>query len=497
VLPVVVLIAMILAILGFGLLTLAQQEIILNRIECDKTQAFYLAEAGLAKLSENLLGDDTGVLEDGVEEQMEQGRYYVEFDTNDSNSYAVSTGVSGNVHKKIRVKVNYLAASFEDAVFATNKSGGNWAFALRGKNNPILSGGREIGGRDIVNGNIFVDGDVRLYEESSINPAPAPNIWNLDGDASATGGISVLDSASISGDKNQNAGKPKGVDLTAMNYATENTHDVAKIFHDAGVTKGTLPKGNELRDIFAINPADRKTECGTTAGDDYFLEPVSITGGGTQKDAPTPLNVGENRIFYIDGDLWVHSISTYGFTMNGKVTIVVTGNIHICDNIKYANTDSVLGLVALGKYNSSGQLISGGNIYFGDPVFGTTYTVSGLMFAANDFLYNTSTTTGKPAEPTTGFTVNGSFAAMNQVLIERDWYIKNSVARPAKYDNNTGGWVDSETGATLTLTEFNSLRHYQMIVNYDARVRSQQTQPPGLPQGGSGIFAGLSNWEEL
>jgi len=120
-----------------------------------------------------------------------------------------------------------------------------------------------------------------------------------------------------------------------------------------------------------------------------------------------------------------------------------------------------------------------------------------MMFAANNFLFNTDPMTSKSAEPDTGFTVNGCFSAMNQVVIERDWYTKGTAARPAHYNSATAQWVDFETGTVLTLTEKNSLRHYQMIVNYDSRVRNQQTQPPGLPNGGSKIFAGLSNWEEL
>ena len=79
----------------------------------------------------------------------------------------------------------------------------------------------------------------------------------------------------------------------------------------------------------------------------------------------------------MDGDVWVHASPTYGFTVNGEVTIVATGDIHICDNIEYANEDSLLGLVALGTYNESGELVSGGNIYFGDPRFGTTYVCLG------------------------------------------------------------------------------------------------------------------------
>jgi hypothetical protein len=287
--------------------------------------------------------------------------------------------------------------------------------------------------------------------------------------------------------------------MTAMDYANNNTHNVSQIFSDAGVSSGYLPAGNPLRDIFVKNPSDRSAECGTTSGDDYFLEPVSVTGGGTQKDAPTPLHLGDNRVYYVDGDVWVHSKPTYGFTMDGKITIVVTGNIHICDNILYANENSILGLVALGKYDSSGNLISGGDIFFGDPRYGTMYVISAMMFAAHDFLYNANPVDRQSAEPTTGFTVNGSFSATDKVVVERDWYTQTSTstARPAKYNSATGQWVDSLTGADLTSTEVGTIRHYQMIANYDSRVRNQDTQPPGLPRGGTKIFAGFSNWEEL
>jgi len=287
-----------------------------------------------------------------------------------------------------------------------------------------------------------------------------------------------------------------------MNYAVNNTHNVSKIFADAGVTSGYLPSGNELYNVMVKNPGNRSSECSTTFGDDYFLEPASVSGGGDQKDATTPLNVGDNRIYYVDGDVWVHSPSTYGFLVDGKVTIVATGDIHISDNIKYANNDSVLGLVALGKYDDSGQLISGGNIYFGDPRFGTMYTASALMFAADSFLYNTDSVTGGTAEPETGFSVYGNLNALNHVSVNRDWYDPDGTgdARTAYFDptlGTDGQWVDLETGDVLTATEINSLRHYQMAITYDDRVRTLSTQPPGLPKGKSSIFGGLRDWEEL
>ncbi len=501
VLPAVIIIAVLFAIIGMAILTLAEQEVILTRIERNKAEAFYLAEAGLAKLSETLQTTVVGDLNEVQEGSIEQGDYRVEIDTNQNPCYAISTGKSGVAQKKIRVRAAFLALPFENAIFAMNNSGGSWAFQLRGTGNPVASGGGEKGGKDIINGNIFVDGDAFLYEESTINQAPAPNRWDLHGDVDATGNISVSGSAHVSGATNPNTEEPPPIDVTAMNYAVNNTHNVAQIFLDAGVTSGTLPNGNPLRDIFVKNPSDRGTECGSTVGDDYFLEPVACQGGGSQKESKTSLHLGTDRVYYVDGDVWVHNKTTYGFNADGKVTIVATGNIHICDNIIYADSNSILGLVALGKYDASGNRISGGDIFFGDPRFGTMYVVSAMMFAANDFLYNADAVSRQSAEPTTGFIINGSFAAMGRVLIERDWYTKgsgtSSTARAARYDSTTGQWIDSLTGTVLTSTEIGTIKHYQMIINYDDRVRSQETQPPGLPRGGGKIFMGFSNWEEL
>jgi hypothetical protein len=476
----------------------------------DKAKAFYLAEAGLSKLQETLQVPITGglneLLDKSVEETLEQGSYKVELVEEDANIYAVSTGTYGQVQKQIRVKAAFLAAPFEDAVYARNQSGGAWAFQLRGKNNPVVSGSGEYGGKDIINGNISVDGDVAMFEQSSVEKAPAPNKWNLKGDVSATGTINVFDTAKIAGTKYPHSPKPDPVDLNAMDYAHNNTHNVAQIFLQAGVASGYLPTSSELRDIFVKNPSDRSTECAATAGDDFFLEPHTVTSLGNYNEGTTPVHLGKDRVYYIDGDLWVHSKQTYGFKIDGKTTIVATGNIHICDNIQYKDADSILGLVALGKYNASGNLISGGNIYFGDPRYGTMYCISAMMFAANDFLFNTDAISRKTAEPTTGFTITGCFAAMNEVLVERDWYSpsggshsggSSSSAKPAFYNNVTSQWVDAETKAILTLTQINSLKHYQMIINYDDRVRSPETQPPLLPRGTSSIFTGFSKWEEL
>ena len=505
VLPLVISLVVILTIVGFALLTLAEQEIIQTRIENDKTRAFYYAEAGIAKLSEKLERTYIGDLDETFEAPIDQGNFSVDVDTNSFPYYAISTGVSGVVQKKIRVKINYLAVPYENAIYSLNASSVQWALQLRGTGDPVLVGNKaEQGGRDIINGNVFVDGDAFLYEQSSINPAPAPNRWGLNGDIGATGGINVLGSASVSGARNPYTEEPQQIELIRMDYSHNNTFDVAQVFQSAGVGSGTLPSGDILRDVIIKNPSDRGKECGETPNDDYFFEPQSAIGGGDIRSARTPLHLGSNRVYYVDGDVWIHNISTRGFNVDGKVTIAATGNIHVCNNIKYADANDMLGLVALGKYDNSGNRISGGDIFFGDPRYGMVYTVSAMMFAANDFYYNSDAAFRRPAEPVSGFTVNGSFTALNRVVVERDWYTKDGgtgndtkMAAPARYDSTEGKWVDSETGVAISASEVNSLRHYQMIINYDDRVRNSETQPRGLPRGTGKIFAGFSNWEEL
>ena len=497
-LVIVVIIGCILTIIGFSVLGLAGSEKILTQKTLKETRAFHLAEAGVTRFVAN---GYSGNFVDISETALGDGSYWVDVYTDVYPGYAIATGMAGNEQKRIKVEMSFLSPPYEHAIYSCNLSAQKWVLELRGTGVPQdVGGGWENGGKDIINGDIYVDGDVKMYGESTVNAPLAPNTYALSGDVSATGSIDVTDSASISGATQVGAEKRGVPDLVAMNYQINNTHDVSKVFADQGVSSGHLSWDHELYDVVVKNPGDRATECATTSGDDYFLEPASGFIAGNPKDGATPLDLGnDERIYYVDGNVWIHSPQTFGFALNGKATIVATGNIYICDNTVYANNESLLGLVALGKYDSGDQLESGGNIYFGDPRFGTTYTVSGLMFAGNDFLYNTDSVTGNAAEPQTGFTVNGNFAAINQVSVQRDWYSVDGTGskKPAYFDTDTNQWIDTNDGSILTASEISSLRHYQMKVNYDDRVRSSETQPPGLPRGGGTIFNGVTNWEEL
>ncbi|MFC1763095.1 pilus assembly PilX N-terminal domain-containing protein [Planctomycetota bacterium] len=477
--------------IGIGVLSLADSEVTVTRREVDAIKAFYLAEAGIAELTAQLNANNFNDISDTL---LGAGRYGVTIVNDSSGFHAISTGQVGNATKRIRVEASFLAGLYEQGIFAGNGSNQPFYFSLRGKGTPmLLSGGREQGGADLVEGDIYVNGDVRLYEESKVQPSPGNT---YQGDVAATGTIETDPSAAIAGNQATGAGLQENPDLVAMNYSSSQ-YNVGQAFADADMDWGRLPESSDFHDIVVKNPTGRSSECEATEGDDYFFEPAAISGSGSYRDAPTPLDLGEDRVYYVDGNVWIHSKYTYGFNIDGKATIVATGNIHICDNIGYADNESLLGLVALGNYDEDGQLKSGGNIYFGDPRYGTTYSVDALMFAADSFLYNTDAVTRTTAEPETGFKVFGNFAALNQVSVRRDWYGPSTNRRPAYYDPVTYKWIDYDSGHDLTTAEIGTLTHYQMEVAYDERVRKQDTQPPGLPRGTGSIFAGLINWQEI
>src|SRR5262245_51486060 len=95
---------------------------------------------------------------------------------------------------------------------------------------------------------------------------------------------------------------------------------------------------------------------------------------------------GNNQVYYIDGNLWIHNRNTYSFEFNHKepngiqITFVVNGNIYFSDNLFYKNTDrDGVAFIAMKDDNVSDS----GNIYFGDPVFGTLEQMHAFMYAEN------------------------------------------------------------------------------------------------------------------
>jgi hypothetical protein len=228
------------------------------------------------------------------------------------------------------------------------------------------------------------------------------------------------------------------VDLAAMNY--ESTADVlvSKEFggasyepNDAGGDAWQVAEESPAH-IFRMNPSDRSSETSSTEKDDYFLEDpyekvrtdknqngsdayhVTLSGG-----AGKPGDDSNNSVFYIDGNLWLHNKNSFSFKFyhpekdGMRVTFVVKGNIYVSDNLFLLNKNKDgIALIAM----KDDGVEDSGNIYFGDPEYGTLREMNAFMFAENDFYdYNLD------ADGSSVVTVRGNMTAGNQVDIERDY----------------------------------------------------------------------------
>ena len=139
-----------------------------------------------------------------------------------------------------------------------------------------------------------------------------------------------------------------------------------------------------------------------------------------------------------------------------RVTLVVRGNIYISDNIMYqGNRQDGLALVAM----KDPSVTDSGNIYFGDPSFGTLERMDAFMYAENNFQDNNLSATGSAK-----VTVNGNMTAGNQVRINRDF----------------------------------GDQHSKLTVNFDERLGSGSLSLPGLPkQRGGDLSWSVRGWREV
>jgi len=493
ILGVVLVVVAVVSVIGVGLMELATRDAEEASRALLNARAFWDAEAGVQRVVKRLYD---GIGGDVATTSLGTGYYEVTLDDPAYPTEAVSRGQAGGAERYIRVNLSHLSDPYEEAIFAANERGMEWVLDLGGEGDPNH---KDVGGKDMIYGDIYVNGDFAMVGESQVYAAPPPNTYGLDGDVEATGSIAVGPDADIAGSQTPNA-SPRGMpDLVGMNYGENNTHNISAIFDALGIESGHLPDDHPLHDVVVKNPPNRAGECAKTPGDDFFFEPEHAASSGGPKEANTPLDLGDQRVYYVEGDVWFHGYGTTGFKVDGQATIVATGDMHISSNIKYKDGGSLLGLVALGEYDAVGHLDSGGDIFFGDPQFQTLYTVDAFMFAGNDFLYNTVEKGGGQSEPRSGFQVFGNFAAIGQVVVYRDWYKPQGAGerQPAVYNHAEGKWQDALTGQDLVEKEVASLNHYQMIVTYDERIRDIDTQPPRLPHGPGTIFGGVSHWEEI
>jgi len=499
--------------------------------ELKLARAFWLAEAGVQWCISDMFdlnGNDGQTIGEFAVDGGSPGTFEVVDDSDANGEFRISIGrvtVGGRtIERRIRIGLGFLPDQFMDVIRAENLPNAPWNLMLSGNKYkglngprvPLKFGSQYPGGNDVVIGNLNINGSMRMYDESYVDRMPAPNKYGVMGVVNYSGDLYQEPGTRIAGGTTQTSpGDYNAPDLYEMDYANNHDYDIADIFDQLGISSGRIPADHPdfgvLHDRVIMNPPDRLKENASTSGDDFYFESTSGNHGtNTPSTGETPLELGNDVTYYVEGHTWFHKYKTFGLKIDGQAVIVSTADIHLCDNLTYADRgrdpdSDLLVLVALGEYSGDTHIDGTGNIRFGDPAGGTLFTCDAFMFANNDFLYNTWTTgfkEGDQVEPESGFRIFGSIMAMNRVVIKRNWYkpkgSKSYRAAERVKEGGTWKWKDIGNGTVLSISEIKGLRHYAMQVEYDDRIRDAATALSGLPKLPAGtIFAGMTSWAEI
>ena len=437
---------MVLAALAAGLASYSGSVKRENEGERGSTRALYVAEAGLSLAIDSVRGGAVGQNTTQIVVGSEQapmsfsgGGYWYQIEKQPDGTVTVtSTGEVAGVRQSTQAVLEATDDGiYHSALFAGNVSA-----------DPLYD--MKFGGlgsqADVINGNVYSGRNVLIAGNAQIN-----------GMIRAAGAIS-----GGSGDTGKTLPIP---DIAAMNYPTTAHYNVNSLFASATYKSHSTLGGKAWQvaesspaHIFRKNPSDRSSNTASTPKDDYFLEDPYETVSTSSTVLPAngtritlaghdgnPGSNASNKVYYIDGNLWIHNNNIFSFTLYNsgtdpvRATFVVRGNIYISDNILYQNaTTGALALIAMKDPTTANT----GNIYFGDPSFGTLERMDSFMYAENNFLDNNLSASGSAR-----VTVNGNMTAGNQVRINRDF----------------------------------GNQHSKLTVNFDGRIASGAITLPGLP----------------
>ncbi len=268
-------------------------------------------------------------------------------------------------------------------------------------------------------------------------------------------------------------------DIAGMNYETYNDVDVAAEFAAAtwasdslGGSAWQLPLTNPAH-IFRKNPDDRSDETSGTVKDDFFLEdptqPTESFDDGhilqLTDDGGDPTKDGTDKLYFVDGNLWVHNTKLLSMKLahpdGVRVTFVVKGDIYFSDNVLLEDKETEgIAFIAI----KDAALPGSGNVYFGDPRYGTLEEMNCYLYAENNFYDNNLDADGSKTVK-----VYGNMTAGNKVDIQRDF---------VKADG--------------------SIEHSKLTVEFDPRVSDGSLVLPGLPtSGGTASGVEVLFWREL
>jgi hypothetical protein len=423
--------------------------------EVQENRAFFVAQAGVQHALNRIgAGDQTPIGFKDERIPFSGGSYWVDvIDNGDATRTVNSYGRMGLKSCAIEVVLRMQAGGiYHNGLFAGNSSADpDYTLELGG------SGAQS----DEVIGDVYSGGDVRI-----------------SGDARVDGTIRSYGTAEGNGSSSAETGRKQPIpDIAGMNYEVTADVKVADEFATGGATFENNAAGGSAwqlaetnpAHIFRKNPDNRSSVTSTTAKDDYFLEdpyeninldpdrdgsdPTEITLSGISGEPGTSSN---QKVFFIDGNLWLHNKSTYSFkfahedSAGIQVTFVVKGNIYLCDSIYYENsTKDGLAFIAMKDPDEPDS----GNVYLGDPDFGTLRTMEAFLYAEEDF-YDVNL----DASGSMNVELLGNMTAGDHVLITRDF--------------DTGTVVD---GLPV-------IQHSKLKIDWDDRIATGELDMPGLPE---------------
>ncbi|MBI2529151.1 MAG: hypothetical protein HYV93_24585 [Candidatus Rokubacteria bacterium] len=386
---------------------------------------------------------------------------------------AISPPTAGDTERVLRVTLGFLDPTFQYAAVANNGD-----LILRGTGGVPGSG---PGGADLVNGDLFIRGNVFLGTPGSATPDvkvtcltvlsdctdSRPTISqpvgtsfivnNPQGDAAfpqnealktglqpdmpipdVPGYVSALKTAvGVAGSDPMSGGSMTGTyrgspvyNLAAI-FSTLGTNGDGSLRSPSGCGCGGSPTGScalycTLQPLgLKKNPTDRLVEAVSTPGDDYYFDGVRpggelISGKTGQRGAQRRVDFNissQPPIFVADGNVRFSAYDSYGFAINARATMVATRDLILSDNMIYQGGNTDTNPLTADLI----ALVAQRDVWFGDPEFGTFYEGSGVMLAGRDFNYVFYDNLGNSKTPENAVTLNGTMLANRQIAVFRDF----------------------------------------------------------------------------